>query len=872
MPTSRETLEYEFVVDARKAAENVRRFQEQIVDVKRQMLELNATSNASFRDIAEGMKRTFKEGTATSVPGKEAISQYNKAVNTSLQELNTTAGKTQTVFNSLGSAAGLVFGSILGVTAVTAVRKLIDYLVQATSAGYDFSKAMFSIVAGVNVMRRSGIDITVKDVMTNIKELRNEFRQFSEKELVVGAGALLNLTRDFGYTKDQIFELQGAIVKLAIVNGRAMDDVQRTVALAISSGYTEGLQRLGVSINRVTIAEEAARLGYGKSYLALTELQRAEATYNVILEKTAAYQDDLNAYLDSAPGKIDSMKSSWTDLSKNVGAIILPSLGGLADILQKMLNFFTRVAGGVIPTLLANLGGYFVREAGVIGEMWKVILGKKSMDEIDWDTIESRSKEAVQRVKDAIATGMREELPEAELGIVSGDESEQELIQNFGDLVERLIDLQEDANDDRTKLEQDLVNDLANIDDDFHRDNEDSWNDYYQKLEDIQSDLASDTAKAERDLAYDIEDLNRDTQQRLEDAARKYRDAELKAERDYQAKLKRLREEFLFDLEDALRERDALQVLRLIRRYNLDKQQLEDEAELEKQERAERYRQEIEDIRIQAQRKYQELLLEHQRRLEELKLQAEREKEEARIKLQEELASNKAEYDQKRTERLAQYEQDLVDLKEALAQQINEIIIKFIEANNMTAEQTSKLAQGLADVFGVGGAAEGTFAEYKLSLDDLTRYSTRKVIEMESIILSLVAAYKNASANIAYYTSSMIANINQLQNLPTIGQFPSYDVPLPPANAGNKRSGGSVLATKPTTVTFGEVPELATFTPLSQMKTSGGVSSAQLSSVGNDGGITKVEIWLSKGLEGEIIDSTLDEVAQIFQNVMGDRR
>jgi len=138
--------------------------------------------------------------------------------------------------------------------------------------------------------------------------------------------------------------------------------------------------------------------------------------------------------------------------------------------------------------------------------------------------------------------------------------------------------------------------------------------------------------------------------------------------------------------------------------------------------------------------------------------------------------------------------------------------------------------------------------------------------------MHLVEAYRAASANIAYYTSSMLSSINQLQGLPSVGQYPSYDVPLPPVGGGSHRAGGSVLATQPTTVTFGEVPELATFTPLSQLKTSGGASSNQLSSMGNDGGIAKIEVWLSNGLEGKIIDTTLDEVAQIFQNVMGDKR
>jgi len=116
---------------------------------------------------------------------------------------------------------------------------------------------------------------------------------FTTQELVVGTASLLNLTRTFGFTKEQIFDLQESVLTLAVVNNRAADEVQRVVALALSSGYTEGLQRLGISINKVTIAQKAANLGWDKGYNSLTEYQRALSTYILIQERVAAYEEDL---------------------------------------------------------------------------------------------------------------------------------------------------------------------------------------------------------------------------------------------------------------------------------------------------------------------------------------------------------------------------------------------------------------------------------------------------------------------------------------------------------------------------------------------------------------------------------------------------
>jgi len=48
------------------------------------------------------------------------------------------------------------------------------------------------------------------------------------------------------------------------------------------------LQRLGISINKVTIAQKAANLGWDKGYNSLTEYQRALSTYILINERVAA--------------------------------------------------------------------------------------------------------------------------------------------------------------------------------------------------------------------------------------------------------------------------------------------------------------------------------------------------------------------------------------------------------------------------------------------------------------------------------------------------------------------------------------------------------------------------------------------------------
>ena len=77
------------------------------------------------------------------------------------------------------------------------------------------------------------------------------------------------------------------------------------------------------------------------------------------------------------------------------------------------------------------------------------------------------------------------------------------------------------------------------------------------------------------------------------------------------------------------------------------------------------------------------------------------------------------------------------------------------------------------------------------------------------------------------------------------------------------------IATKPTAAIFGEKePELALFLPLSKIAGLSGGSKAPLSDIktGATGGKGKaqVEILLSPGLEGRIVDNALGNVADII--------
>jgi hypothetical protein len=757
---------------------------------------------------ADKEKQLARETTQFKLAENQTQAMYTKEVDKSTKSTT-----------MLGQAASLVFGGILGVTAIGALRQVIRFLGDAAKAGYEFAKSIFQLEVGVRALQRAGMDVTIAEVYTNIRKLRQEFGIFSEKELVKGTAELANLTRDLGFTSDEFFNMQNAVATLAVVNGRAMDEVQKTVALALSSGYTEGLQRLGVSINRVTIAQEAATMGFKGGYNALTEIQRAQATYNLILEKTALYQKDLYEYQKYAPGQIDRAKSAWADLRKEVGGSLLPIWGFLASIFADAWQALSSL-NEITEVLSQNMGGWgkvlmaianpfktvlFLVES-LFTSIQDVFVALVNLSNFDFSTFKNNIKEnftvAWKNVFGGDILGDTEQ---------TAEQAAEKLMNNVANAIaNNSADLEkaiQDSNDRRVELAEDLQRDLAEIERDGARRRE--------EIEKINTDASRDIADANRKYAYDLAKLKDEENKKIQDVIDKYRKKEIEDEENFQAKMKKLREEFIFDLEEAVRSRDAVAIRRLQRRFNLDKQQLIDAYELEKKQRERNFRDELEDAKRQNAEKRRELWIAFQQKLADIELQRQYELQDAAIKHQQDLEDLRKRLAEQREDRLRAYRQDLEDLNQALVERLKSIAKAIAQEVAYTAEGAKAVYEALKAYYGPGGYIEQL---YKYYLD----YA------------------------------------KQVPAVPGTGGGTS--------STPNFAYGGSMVASTPTTFRAGEtVPEVVTVTPI--MNRNNNFSEARQMGGASVNGMMKVLISLSPGLEGKIIENTLNKFDGILAGV-----
>lgn len=851
-------------------------FGQQVQAVKQQLVAQSQATGQPFNVVAQQMQQA---GTSAAV------------LNTAMKQLNQTGQQTTGVFNTLGSTISQALAVGLGINLYNFIQQLLTFFKEAAVAGKELAQAFFQLDVGIRAVRRSGVDITSAEMLQNLDRLSEKFGVFSKKSLVEGSAALINLVRDMGFTKEQIFELQDAIATLAIVNGRSMDEVQKTVALALSSGYTEGLQRLGVSINRVNIAARAYAMGFSKGYMNLTEHERALATLSLVMEKTAKYADDLTNYLNTEAGQIDATKAAIEDQTAALGGRLVPVTKVWNEQLLILITWLNRLLTIINPVVdaIAMLSDVFYRGSQALEKFIKEGKGFSPQTIFEaWKTALSGFDRDVARffyknpwlydllhgtdIKKTIDLKYKFSLESTDVPIGTPEMSGEAMKEAGKTLEEYVSGLHDDIEKENRNfqnrmesLERDFIRDMAKIDRELTRDLEEIDRENQRKRADIILNGQRKEADAIKDYNQKLIDLERDYQNKVREenikyaedqasAGRKYRDDEIQAELDYQEKLRQMREEFLLDLQGALQERDAKQVLNLVRRYNLDKDQAARDFKNNQDERRRQFEQENEERARQHQLRLEEMAREKEDRLRALAEEQAQKIAQIREDTQLQLAEQQIRYEQEkedrnrkaeedREERRIQREQQIDELKIDSANRLKEIVAALANEKDMTAAMLQEIGAEYRRMYGPNGIIEAQIRYYI------------KMLQVAALARAQWGGKVSVSAN------------ENVAGVYTSGGGSS-------GSGGSKpysgfAEGGIMYANKPTTVMFGEGGlEKAEFTPLNHVgKDTGRVVGTNLESAPSMNGTIALRVLLSPELIAEIQENTMNQTANILFEV-----
>jgi hypothetical protein len=800
-------------------AQELQRYRQQVEELKNQIRELAQAQGTTFRDAGQALQ-------ATGSPARETAA--------AVRELNEEAQETPNILQRIGAVGSFVFGSVLGVTATSVLRRVIDFLGQAIEVGREFNQSLFQMEVAVRGLQRVGIDTTMERFENQVRAVRNEFKLFTERELKQASAGLALYTREVGFSEEQIFELVEISAALASVTGKDVGETGFLIARALASGYTEALQRMGIAISRADITQRAMAEGLNKSFIQLTEQERATISLLLVQERTAAIMPDLIRFQETYAGQIAVAEAAQRDFVQNTGQLLLPAqvawerfLAGLAEGVNGLVGlFFTLDAA--IATFATRTGAVFagLRQSIIQGSLEPIQMVLENLDEFSREFFRRRLERNL-----GITEGMGD-VPEAEMGMFAQTEDEAE---ELADLIESV---QNRLADEQLKGQQRRIEILL----DFARRREDIIRDNGRKIEEMERSLQARLLeisisfnerfnKMVENFELRRAQIIRQFEIRSQEQRERRRQQAIDEERKFQEKLLRLQEDFLLNLEDAVRERDALQIIRLTRRFNLEKRQMIREFENRQQEQEEQAEIEQQQLDRQRAERLRSLTEEHQLRTKQLLRQQEMERASAARDHVRKLQEEQVRFEQRMEDLNRNREQELEDLQRAIENRLEQILQGWIQEGKVTQDNADAIYDIIAGTFGPGGRVEGVYLYF----------------------LSLLQ-------NMATATSQITASLSGL---------PGVFNPGPTVTAGPFQSGGSLVATRPTTAVFGERPELVTFTPL----TGPNVAPRHVGSLpaglggGTGQGRLGLEILLSPGLEMRIIDQAMEEMANVELSV-----
>jgi hypothetical protein len=169
----------------------------------------------------------------------------------------------------------------------------------------------------------------------------------SQSAALEAAGTYGNLFTAQGMGIPQAQKMSQTLVELsadlASFNNAAPDEVLLALRSGLS-GEIEPLKRFGVALNEPIMKMKAMEMGLGDNILALTEAQKIQVRYAIIMDQTTKAQGDFARTADGMANSSRILKAQLIDASASLGRQLLPYALQAVQAISKLVTQFTEMS------------------------------------------------------------------------------------------------------------------------------------------------------------------------------------------------------------------------------------------------------------------------------------------------------------------------------------------------------------------------------------------------------------------------------------------------------------------------------------------------------------------------------------------------
>lgn len=196
-------------------------------------------------------------------------------------------------------------------------------------------------------------------------------------EAAAGFGSMLQTA---GLAANESANMSVALVRLsadmASFNNQDPSDMLERLRSGLA-GEAEPLRKFGVFLSEAAVAAFAYKAGIADVGDALTDAQKVQARYGLILEQTAKQQGDFARTSTGLANQQRILTAEWEDMKAEIGRKLLPIVIKLVGVARDALPVFEALADN-LGTIGAALLGYAALKF-VPGLLFKIALGLEAV-------------------------------------------------------------------------------------------------------------------------------------------------------------------------------------------------------------------------------------------------------------------------------------------------------------------------------------------------------------------------------------------------------------------------------------------------------------------------------------------------------------
>lgn len=272
-----------------------------------------------------GIKTAFTKG-------KEAVAAFNK--------------ETGNGHKAVSALSGAVKSMLTGVIGFQALRKATQIMQEADTAAFSMQT---SVAAANREFDKVG---SVQEWEQTVKDLSKELKIYSDTALKGAVSRTVDMTKRLGLSAEQM----KVVIKRSADLGAGKVDLEGAIerVTAALRGEAESAEYLGLTLNENYVkAVYEANAANTKAWKDLTDLEKAQARYNVFLQQSEQFQGRAAASANTFGGALAEIRKeivnsvsnsdSLKEAMGNVAKVIRDNAGEIGELISKLVTVAARI-------------------------------------------------------------------------------------------------------------------------------------------------------------------------------------------------------------------------------------------------------------------------------------------------------------------------------------------------------------------------------------------------------------------------------------------------------------------------------------------------------------------------------------------------